>query len=88
MSDKLPVVKKPEGHRDFTLDPLKLRRLRMEACLSVTGLARRVGCSPAHITMLEKGRHGPSLDLVAKLTTVLDCAPKDLMPSEPNGSAA
>jgi transcriptional regulator with XRE-family HTH domain len=88
MSDKLAAVKKPEGHRDFTLDPRKLRRLRMEAALSVTELARRSGCSPAHITMLEKDRHGPSLDLVARLTDVLGCTPKDLMPSEPSESAA
>jgi transcriptional regulator with XRE-family HTH domain len=88
MSDKLGAVKKPEGHRDFTLDPRKLRRLRMEAALSVTELARRAGCTPANISMIEKGRHGPSMDLVAKLTDVLGCTARDLMPSEPNGSAA
>lgn len=88
MTAKPRAVKEPEGNRDFPLDRFKLRRLRMEAALSVTELARRCGCTPAHITMLEKGRHGPSMDFVATATAVLGCTPRDLMHDEADAKPA
>jgi transcriptional regulator with XRE-family HTH domain len=65
--------------RQFDLDPLKLRRRRMAAGLSITEMASRSGKSKGHICDLEGGRYGPSMDTVLLLVEVLGCTPSDLM---------
>lgn len=70
-----------------THDPSKLAARRGEVGLGSAALAKRAGCSTGHLSSLEAGRNGMSGPLLGRLASALDCAPKDLMPDEPNGSA-
>jgi transcriptional regulator with XRE-family HTH domain len=75
------------GHNQ---DPARLRRRRVEAGLSQVSLARRVGVSKGHVSLLESGGRGASPELLGRVAGVLGCEIADLMPSEPSvaGSAA
>lgn len=74
--------------RQFDLDPVKLRRRRQAAGLSVTEMARLTDKSKGHICDLESGRYGPSMETVLIFTSTLGCTPADLMTDEPAGTAA
>ncbi len=50
----------------------KLRRLRMIENITQKELARKVGCTPAYISLLENGHVDPSLSMLKKITTTLN----------------
>ena len=72
----------PGNLKGLTQDPVRLRRRRLAAGLSLTAAARRAGCSKAHVSMLEKGTHGASPQLLARLASLYGCETADLMPDE------
>jgi transcriptional regulator with XRE-family HTH domain len=72
----------PENQKGLTQDPVRLRRRRLAAGLSLTDAARRAGCSKAHVSMLEKGAHGASPQLLARFASLYGCEIADLMPGE------
>ncbi|HLI39749.1 MAG TPA: helix-turn-helix transcriptional regulator [Streptosporangiaceae bacterium] len=71
-----------ENPKNLSQDPVKLRRRRLAAGLSLTDAARRAGCSKAHVSMLEKGEHGASPQLLARFASLYGCEVADLMPDE------
>ncbi|MEU6952112.1 helix-turn-helix transcriptional regulator [Streptomyces sp. NPDC045714] len=62
-------------------DPVQIRRRRIEAGLTQKALAKRVGVSKAHISMVERGTAGASAPLLARLAAAFGCEVADLMPS-------
>lgn len=77
------------GHNQ---DPARLRRRRVEAGLSQVSLARTVGVTKGHMSLLESGGRGASPELLARIATAVNCEIADLMPPLPEqnlaGSAA
>jgi transcriptional regulator with XRE-family HTH domain len=49
----------------------ELRRLRMDAGLTITALAASIGVDPSHLARIEKGLALPSLDLLERLAVAL-----------------
>lgn len=71
------------------MDKDALRRLRIEARLSMRELCARSGVSVGQISMIENGqRSNPSLRIVAALARALGREITDLVLDEPNGHAA
>ena len=50
----------------------KLKRLRLAEKITQKELARKVGCTPAYISLLENGRVDPSLSMLKKITATLN----------------
>ena len=50
-----------------------IRELRKQRDVTSTELGERVGVSGQHITMLEKGERGLSIDLARKIAAALEC---------------
>ncbi|MGZ7119963.1 MAG: helix-turn-helix domain-containing protein, partial [Methanobacterium sp.] len=51
---------------------LKIKTLRTEKKLSMRELGEKIGVSHAHISKLEKGINGPSVDLLEKIAQCFD----------------
>ena len=56
-----------------------LRRLREEAGLTQSDLARRIGSAPGYVSDLERGRRKPNLGTLAPLAEALGIAPATLL---------
>jgi DNA-binding XRE family transcriptional regulator len=56
-----------------------IRELRKQRHVTSTALGERVGVSGQHITMLEKGERGLSIDLARKIAAALDCHHLDVI---------
>ena len=48
-----------------------LRRLRRDAKLTHEQLAERAECHPTYISLVERGKRNPSLDMVLRLSQAL-----------------
>jgi transcriptional regulator with XRE-family HTH domain len=60
-----------------------LRRERINAGYGIRSLSRRTGYSKAHLSALELGRHGASLDCLRKVAAALGCKISDLTTETP-----
>lgn len=69
-------------------DPMRLRRRRVAARLSVTELAAKAGCSVSYLWQLENGHYSASPALLGALADALECPILDLMPPETEGAVA
>ena len=49
----------------------ELRRLRLDAGVTITALAETIGVDPSHLARIEKGLAQPSLDLLERLAVAL-----------------
>ena len=49
-----------------------LRRLRKDAKLTHEQLAEKAECHPTYISLVERGKRNPSLDMVLKLSRALE----------------
>jgi transcriptional regulator with XRE-family HTH domain len=58
------------------MDGSRLRAVRESKGLTVTETAKRAGIAPAHLSRVERGRRGLSVESLARLAGVLDL--KDL----------
>jgi transcriptional regulator with XRE-family HTH domain len=56
-----------------------LRRLRHERGISQEGLAHEAGINRSYMSRLEKGSSYPGLEIIAKLATVLEVEPVELL---------
>ena len=56
-----------------------LRRRRRAAGLSQEALAERADVSRNFVSLLERGRHSPSLDMLVALAAVFACTPSTLV---------
>lgn len=56
-----------------------LKRLRLESGLTPKELARKAKCNRTHISRLENKRRGPSLEMVLRLSRVLNHSAADLV---------
>jgi len=63
-----------------------LRRLRHAKGISQEDLAFEAGINRSYMSKLEKGASYPGLEILAKLATVLECEPTDLIKSPPRHS--
>lgn len=88
MSSQPKPVKRREPHKMLTQHPKRLIWRRNAAGLTQERLAEMAGYTKQHISGLEKGAFGASAECMAALARALDCKITDLMPDEPNGSAA
>jgi transcriptional regulator with XRE-family HTH domain len=67
-----------------------LRRLRHAKGISQEGLAHEAGINRSYMSKLEKGASYPGLEIIAKLATVLEVEPAELVrvrvrDAKPNG---
>jgi DNA-binding XRE family transcriptional regulator len=69
----------PPSKRQFDLDPVKLRRLRMRAGLSAAELAAAIGASRGSVCDWEKARYGPSVPNARLIAQAIGCDLGDLM---------
>lgn len=67
--------------------PNRIRELRMQAGLSQTGVADRIGVSKVTISELERGLMRLDLDYMRRIAHALDVAPADLLPLTDNPAA-
>jgi transcriptional regulator with XRE-family HTH domain len=56
----------------------RIHELRDKADLSLRGLAKRIGISPAFLSDIELGRRFPSEEILAKLAGALEVSPEEL----------
>ena len=56
-----------------------LRRLRHAKGISQEDLAYEAGINRSYMSRLEKGASYPGLEIIAKLATVLECDPAELL---------
>jgi transcriptional regulator with XRE-family HTH domain len=56
-----------------------LRRLRRAKGISQEDLAYEAGINRSYMSRLEKGASYPGLEIIAKLATVLECDPAELL---------
>lgn len=56
-----------------------LRRLRHAKGISQENLAYEAGINRTYLSKLEKGVSYPGLEIIAKLATVLECEPAELL---------
>jgi transcriptional regulator with XRE-family HTH domain len=56
----------------------RLRQLRHERGLSQADLAELADVTPEYVSRIERGRVGPSMDVIATLAQVLGVEPRDL----------
>ena len=56
-----------------------LRRLRHEMGLSQEALAHEAGVNRTYLSKLEKGASYPGLEIIAKISTVLEVEPAELL---------
>ena len=50
-----------------------VRRLRRDAKLTHEQLAEKAECHPTYISLVERGKRNPSLDMVLRLSRALEC---------------
>jgi len=63
----------------------KIKALRKESLLTLSELAKKVGCSQPHLSMVETGARNPSLELLEKLDTAFQ-VPRDTLRLTPYGN--
>jgi transcriptional regulator with XRE-family HTH domain len=56
-----------------------VRRLRHAKGISQEDLAHEAGINRSYMSKLEKGASYPGLEIIAKLATVLECEPAELL---------
>jgi transcriptional regulator with XRE-family HTH domain len=88
MSQTAQPVKSPDGQRERTQDPKRLRWRRHAAGLTIRQLAAKSGRSVGCISTLERGSRSADVTTLAALADALGCAITDIMIDEPKGSAA
>lgn len=71
------------GPPEVRLDGARLRRLREEAGLTLTGLANAASVSKAHLSYIENGQREASPPVAARLAQALGVALVDLRSAEP-----
>jgi transcriptional regulator with XRE-family HTH domain len=54
------------------MDGSKLRAVRQSQGLTLTDVAKRAGIAPGHLSRVERGRRGLSVEALARLAKVLD----------------
>lgn len=62
-----------------------LRRLRHAKGISQENLAYEAGINRTYLSKLEKAGSYPGLEIIAKLATVLECEPLELLRIDHNG---
>jgi transcriptional regulator with XRE-family HTH domain len=90
VGQRVQSVKKPQGDRELTQDPQRLRRRRILAGLTVRQLSQKAGVATGSISELENGGKSARPPMLAKLAHALGCEIADLVPPEPrrNGGKA
>ena len=83
MAQQARTVNRPEGDRDLTQHPKRLRWRRVAAGLTMRQLAAKSGFSIGSISMWENGRRSADVVSLTALASALDCEITDLMPAEP-----
>ena len=63
----------------------RIHELRDKADLSLRGLAKRIGISPAFLSDIELGRRFPSKEILARLADALDVSPDELKQYDTRG---
>lgn len=58
---------------------LKIRRFRKEKNKTSAQLALQIGVTPSYITRLEQGKRSPSLEVLRRLSDVLETSPDELL---------
>lgn len=81
MNSKAPVF--PEAYSPQGVKTPGLRRERTAAGYTVSSLARAAEVSKGHISGIERGHHGASLDCLRKVAAVLGCKIGDLTTESP-----
>ncbi|MGW1796855.1 helix-turn-helix domain-containing protein [Streptomyces sp. NPDC001984] len=56
---------------------------RIDAGLSQTALARKIGCTKQLVSGAERGTNGLSLEVLSRVAGVFDCTVRDLLLTEP-----
>ena len=85
MAQKRQPVKQ---RQDLAQDPARLLWRRRAAGLSVRDLAEKAQVAVGTVSSLERGMYSAEAATLAKLAAALGCKITDIMPDEPNGSAA
>uniref|UniRef100_UPI0026F3B6C1 helix-turn-helix transcriptional regulator n=1 Tax=uncultured Adlercreutzia sp. TaxID=875803 RepID=UPI0026F3B6C1 len=73
-----PIDEAKERHGDNAAKNLRLKTARMEAGLSQTDLAERVGATRQTIGLIEAGRYNPTLKLCTAICKALGKTLNDL----------
>lgn len=81
-------VKQPEGDRELSQDPARVRRRRTAAGLSVRELAARAHVSTGTISHLENGIYSAEVKTLAAVARALGCEIEELLPPERSRGAA
>lgn len=58
----------------------RLRKLRTDAGMTQTDLAKKINVHQPYIAALESGEGSPNLETIAKLSEALEISPRELMP--------
>jgi transcriptional regulator with XRE-family HTH domain len=72
----------PDGERDKRVCRVfgaRLRELRREKNLTLSGLADSAGISLTYLSQIERGSRNPTLAIVVRLAQALDTAPDQLV---------
>ncbi|USO01650.1 MAG: helix-turn-helix transcriptional regulator [Alphaproteobacteria bacterium] len=77
-ADAHNVAKFRRRKRWQTRNPL--RDLRVNKAYTLEELALATGLSPSYLSRLESGSRRLNADIIQKLSTILECAPADLLP--------
>lgn len=64
----------------MVIDGARLRQLREDAGLTLTGLAQAASISKAHLSLIENGRREASPPVAARIAQALGVAVADLRP--------
>lgn len=62
-------------------DPAAVTHRRIDAELTLTELAARVGCALSTLSEIEGGTRSPSLPLLRRIAAALGCTVRDLRPA-------
>jgi len=77
----------PRRRQPDPLDPVKLRRRRLEQGLTLTAAAKAAAITKGHLSQIEHGRRGGSVPVIHRIARALGCTVTDLMPDRPRVSA-
>lgn len=77
-----------ERKRPLTQDPVRVFRKRVEARLDQGEAAIKARITRQHLSAIERGISAASPAVLGRIADAYGCDVTDLMPAEPNGTAA
>jgi transcriptional regulator with XRE-family HTH domain len=69
----------PGHYTEIRTFPSRIRELRKARGWSQGELAERIGCVTNHVSDLERGERGLTLEWMRKIALALECSPADLL---------